>query len=183
MGRIATQIPENLFDHVAQNAGVILSSFDPENWTVSRANIIGATTGGINFTDTPTYTDYGDDIDNCPKNVKELKRLDNHEVKASGTYVSITPEQVKALAAAADVSAKTVTPRNDLKTDDFEDIWFVCDYGTDNAIAIEMKNVLSTGGFAFQTTDKGKSTFAFEYTAHYSMDDPDEVPYKVYFKA
>ena len=57
------------------------------------------------------------------------------------------------------------------------------DYGKGGFIAINIKNALSTGGFNLQTTDKAKGTFTFEYTAHYSLENPDEVPYKVYVKA
>ena len=35
---------------------------------------------------------YGDDIDNCPKNTKELKKLDSWEAKMSGTFVTVTAE-------------------------------------------------------------------------------------------
>ena len=63
---VATQIPENVFQHIAKNAGVIANAFDTSTGTLSRANIKGATKGGITFTDKPTYTDVGEDIDNMP---------------------------------------------------------------------------------------------------------------------
>ena len=72
-----TKIPETTFQNIQLNAGVLLSSFTPSSATVSGEAIIGATTGGINFTATPTYIDFGEDIDNCPKNMKELKKLDS----------------------------------------------------------------------------------------------------------
>lgn len=62
------------------------------------------------------------------------------------------------------------------------DIWFVGDYGNGGAIAIHLQNSLSTTGFALQTGDKVKGTFAFEYTAHYTLTSPDTVPYEVHFK-
>lgn len=43
-----------------------------------------------------------------------------------------------------------------------------------------MKDVMSTGGFQLQTTDKGKGQFAFTYTAHYSIDAQDDVPCEIY---
>ena len=70
------KIPENTFKELQLNAGMILKSFDPKTATVDLSNIVGATTGGVNFTATPTFSDYGEDIDNCPKNMKELKKLD-----------------------------------------------------------------------------------------------------------
>ena len=184
-----TKIPENTFQNIQLNAGVLLSSFNPTNATVADESIIGATTGGINFTAKPTYTDFGEDIDNCPKNMKELKKLDAWEISLSGTYVTVDANAVKALVGAADVSGNKITPRNDLKLTDFTDVWWVGDYSDQNGetnggfVAIHMMNALSTGGFAIQSSDNGKGNFAFTYTAHYSMSAQDTVPFEVYVKA
>lgn len=175
-----TQIPSNTFEKLQLNAGVILSEFDPETATVDRSKIIGATSGGVNFTATPNFVDFGEDIDNCPKNTKELKKITDYEVSISGTMLTLDTAVAKALVAAADVSGNKITPRHELKTDDFNDIWWVGDYGEDGGIAIRMKDALSTGGFAIQTGDKSKGQFAFTYTAHYSIENPDDVPFEVY---
>ena len=184
-----TKIPETTFQNLQLNAGVLLSAFNPESATVANESIIGATTGGVNFTATPTFSDYGEDIDNCPKNMMELKKVDTWDIKMSGTYVTINPYQVKALIGAADVSAEKITPRNNLTDEDFADIWFVGDYSDKNGetnggfVAVHMLNALSTAGFQIQTSDKAKGQFAFEYTAHYSMSAKTTVPFEVYVKA
>ena len=184
-----TKIPETTFQNLQLNAGVLLSAFNPESATVANESIIGATTGGVNFTATPTFSDYGEDIDNCPKNMKELKKLDSWEISMSGTYVTVDANAVKSLVGAADVSGNKITPRNDLKLDDFADVWWVGDYSDKNGetnggfVAIHMINALSTGGFAIQSSDNGKGNFAFTYTAHYSMSAQDTVPFEVYVKA
>lgn len=184
-----TKIPETTFKNLQLNAGVLLSTFDPATATVANESIIGATTGGINFTATPTFSDYGEDIDNCPKNMKELKKLDSWEISLSGTYVTVDANAVKALVGAADVSGNKITPRNDLKLTDFTDVWWVGDYSDQNGetnggfVAIHMMNALSTGGFAIQSSDNGKGNFAFTYTAHYSMSAQETVPFEVYVKA
>ena len=184
-----TKIPETTFQNLQLNAGVLLSAFDPGTATVANESIIGATTGGVNFTATPTFSDYGEDVDNCPKNMKELKKLDSWEISLSGTYVTVDANAVKALVGAADVSGNKITPRNDLKLTDFTDVWWVGDYSDQNGetnggfVAIHMMNALSTGGFAIKSSDNGKGNFAFTYTAHYSMDAQDTVPFEVYVKA
>ena len=184
-----TKIPETTFKNLQLNAGVLLSDFNPESATVANESIIGATTGGVNFTATPTFSDYGEDIDNCPKNMMELKKLDSWEISMSGTYVTVDANAVKTLVGAADVSGNKITPRNDLKLTDFTDVWWVGDYSDQNGetnggfVAIHMMNALSTGGFAIQSSDNGKGNFAFTYTAHYSMDAQDTVPFEVYVKA
>lgn len=184
-----TKIPETTFQNIQLNAGVLLSAFNPASATVANESIIGATTGGVNFTATPTFSDYGEDIDNCPKNMKELKKLDSWEISMSGTYVTVDANAVKSLVGAADVSGNKITPRNDVLLSDFTDVWWVGDYSDKNGetnggfVAIHMMNALSTGGFAIKSSDNGKGNFAFTYTAHYSMDAQDTVPFEVYVKA
>ena len=184
-----TKIPETTFQNIQLNAGVLLSAFNPESATVANESIIGATTGGVNFTATPTFSDYGEDIDNCPKNMMELKKLDSWEISMSGTHVTVDANAVKSLVGAADVSGNKITPRNDVQLTDFTDIWWVGDYSDKNGetnggfVAIHMMNALSTGGFAVQSNDNGKGNFAFTYTAHYSMSAQETVPFEVYVKA
>lgn len=187
-----TQIPANTFKELQLNAGILTSDFAPTTGTVESNMMLGATSGGVSFTATPTYTDLGDDIDNCPKNMRELKKLESWEVKISGTFLTVNTTQAKSLIAAADigVSDKTkITPRNDVALTDFDDIWWIGDYSDKNGatnggyIAIHMMNALSTGGFQLQSGDKAKGQFAFEYTAHYSMEAQDTVPFEIYIKA
>ena len=184
-----TKIPETAFQNLQLNAGVLLSAFNPESATVANESIIGATTGGVNFTATPTFSDYGEDIDNCPKNMMELKKLDSWEISMSGTYVTVDVNAVKSLVGAADVSGSKITPRNGVLISDFTDVWWVGDYSDHNGetnggfVAIHMMNALSTGGFAIQSSDNGKGNFAFTYTAHYSMGAQETVPFEVYVKS
>lgn len=178
-------IPADTFSTLQTDAGVLVSSFDVSTKTVSAADVLCATTGGINFTDVPTYTDYGEDIDNCPTNMLELKRLDSHEVKLAGTALTLTSDFALKLAGAADKETAsglaTLTPRNSLDIDkDFKDLWWVGDYGDGGFVAIHLMNALNTSGFAIQTTSKGKGQFAFEFTGHYSINDQDKVPYEIY---
>lgn len=187
-----TKIPSDTFKKLQINAAILMTEFTPSSETIDKAKQIGATTGGINFTATPTYTDFGEDIDNCPKNMKELKRLESWEVKASGTFVAVDTNIAALLASAADIDGTDttkVTPRNTLGDEDFNDLWIVGDYSDLNGetnggfVAVHLMNALSTGGFQWQTTDKGKGQFAFEFTGHYSMDAQDTVPFEIYVKA
>lgn len=187
-----TKVPEELFSEMQLNAGVILNTFNPDqpgSMEEMIADIVGATTGGVNFTATPTFSDAGEGIDNCPVNMKELKKLDSWEITMSGTYVSVDANIVKSLIGAADVAGNKITPRADLKKEDFKDIWWVGDYSDKNGdlnggyIAIHMMSALNTGGFQLQSSDKGKGNMAFTYTAHYSIEDQSTVPFEVYVQA
>lgn len=184
-----TQIPATTFQTLQLNAGVLASEFTPATGTLEAGNILGATTGGITFNATPTFSDWGEDIDNCPKNMKELKKLEEWEVKMTGTFATVTADLAKMLVGAADVSSTKITPRNDLANTDFSDLWWIGDYSDKNGdtnggfIAIHVLNSLSTGGFQIRSTDKGKGNFAFEFTGHYSQSAPSTVPFEVYVKA
>ena len=187
-----TQIPSDTFSHLQLNAGLMLRDFDPKTATLKGTDIMGATSGGVEFKAKPSYTDFGEDIDNCPANMKELKRLDSIEVTMSGTLVTATAEVVRQLVGAADVDSGDsthVVPRNDLTEADFMDVWWVGDYSDKNGatnggfVAIHVMNALNTGGFQLQSGDKSKGQFPFEFTGHYSIDAQDVVPYEVYIKA
>lgn len=187
-----TKIPTDTFKSLVINAGVILKEFDPANPTSDYdANIVGATSGGVNITAVPSFTDFGEDIDNCPKNMRELKKIDAWEAKMSGSFITLDADMTALLLAAADstVSSNKVTPRTDLADADFNDLWFVGDYSDKNGatkggfVAIKVLNALSTGGFSLQSTDKGKAKIAFEFTGHVSINAQDVVPFEVYIKA
>lgn len=185
-----TQIPVDTFSKLQMNAGILLDAFTPATGVIG--NIIGATTGGNSFEATPSYTDMGDDIDNCPKNMMELKKLDSWEAKMSGTFSTVSAKLAKTLVGAADVDnsdATHIIPRNDILKTDFSDIWWVGDYSDENGeqnggfCAIHLMNALNTGGFKIKSSDKAKGQFAFEFTGHYSMDAQDTVPFEIYIKA
>ena len=168
-----TQIPTTAMEEMQLNAGILLSSFTPSSAEVS--GIIGATPGAIQFSAPPTHSDCGEGIDTCPQNVMELKRQDSVEVKISGTFVTVSAATAQKLMAAADIGTSDrtkITPRNDLKTEDFADLWWVGDYSDKNGatnggfVAIHVMNALNTGGFQLQSGDKSKGQFVFECTGH-----------------
>ena len=187
-----TRIPETTFQKLQLNAGILVSEFTPATGTVDETDIIGATTGGVSFSAVATYSDKGEDIDNCPVNVKELKQLDSWEVTMSGTFVTVDTNAAKLMIGAADIDKSDTTlvkPRNDVLGTDFQDIWWVGDYSDKNGdtnggyVAIHMLNGLSTGGFQLQSSNREKGNFEFEFTGHYSIDAQDTVPFEVYIKA
>ena len=191
-----TQIPADTFKKLQLNAGILSTDFDPATGELTASNIIGATSGGVTFEAKPSFSDFGEDIDNCPKNTKELKMLDSWEAKISGAYVTMDTKAAASVigtAAVASDDQTKVVPRNSVSAADFKDIWWVGDYSDVNEdgssagkagfIAIKLINALSTGGFKIKSGDKAKGTFDFEYTGHYSIENIDVVPFELYIKA
>lgn len=182
MGRF-TVIPENTFNGLQLDAGVLLKRFNPANPVApADEDIICATTGGINPSCVPTYSDLGEDVDNVPVNMKELKHLDSWECKISTTSLGTTPELIKMALGCADIDAETsaIVPRADLAQTDFSDIWWVGDRADGGLVAIQLKNALSTGGFSLQTTKNGKGQIAIEITGHVSINAQSVVPMVFY---
>lgn len=190
MGMTYTKVKATAPQEMQLNAGIICSDFAPATGVALAEDILGATTSGIQFSAVPSYLDFGDDIDNCPKNTMELKEIDDIEVKMTATFLSVTASLAKMMAGAADVAdvesetytAKKITPRKTLKNADFDDIWIIGDYGKGGKgyVAIHIMNGLNTGGFSMQTADKGKGQFAVDLTGHYSINAQDTVPYEIY---
>ena len=141
-----TKIPENTFNELQMDAGILLKRFDPASPTIQDADIVCATTGGVNPSCVPTYSDFFEDVDNAPTNMKEGKHLDGWEVKLSTTGLGTSPELIRdALGAADIVDGTKVVPRMTLKDEDFKDLWWVGDKANGGFVACRVitKKILS----------------------------------------
>ena len=178
-----TIIPQNTFDALQTDAGILLKTFDPSNPSVADTDIICATTGGVNPSCVPTYSDFGEDVDNVPVNMKEFKHLDGWECKFATTALGTSPELIKLALGCADidnVDTTKINPRATIDPDDFKSIWWVGDKANGGFVAIQLKNALSTGGFSLQTSKNGKGTVSLELTGHVSINAQSEVPMVFY---
>lgn len=93
------QLPLDMEKAITTNAGIILSDFSPESPgedSAIREKILYATTGGVSVSCVATYKDWGEDIDNCPKNVKycctawRKKRQNIGKTRAFGLLAVLT---------------------------------------------------------------------------------------------
>ena len=191
-----TKLPPDTFQKLVLNAGILVDAFTPATGVIG--NLMGATTGGISFNSNPTYTDFGDDVDNCPNNTMELKRIDQFDPAMSGTFLTLTAAVVKDLIGAADIAVSDAThviPRDHLIEDDFKEVWWIGDYsdinndgGTGSTqsagfLAIHLMNSLNTGGFQITSSKNAKGQMSFDFHGHYSLKNIEEVPFEVYCKA
>ena len=189
-----TQVPTDTFENLVLNAGILVDEFTPATGVIG--NILGATTGGIEFSTNPTYTDFGEDIDNVPANTKQLKRLQSFDPTMSGTFLTVDTAAVKSLIGAADIGTSDTTkviPRDQLVAADFEDVWWVGDYSDKNVdaesthtagyIAIHLMNALNTAGFKITSSKDNKAQMAFEYHGHYDISNISTPPFEIYVKA
>lgn len=186
MGRF-TVIATDAFDALQVDAGVILTDFDPADpyVTPTNATILATTTGGVNPTCVPTYSDYGEDVDNVPNNMMEFKHLDGWEAKMAFTSIKFNATNTKWALGAADSELLSngvtkVKPRKNVALSDFKDLWWVGDKANGGAYAIKLLNALSTGGLSIQSTKNGKGTNTIEVTGHVSIDAQDVMPMEIY---
>ena len=189
-----TQVPTDTFENLVLNAGILVDEFTPGTGVIG--NILGATTGGIEFSTNPTYTDFGEDIDNMPEGTKQLKRLKSFDPAMSGTFLTVDTTALKSLIGAADIGTSDTTkvvPRNQLLDADFADVWWVGDYSDKNVdaesthtagyIAIHLMNALNTAGFKITSSKDNKAQMAFEYHGHYDISNISTPPFEIYVKA
>ena len=186
MGRF-TIIANDAFDALQVDAGVILTEFDPSSPYATPASdkILATTSGGVNPTCVPSYSDFGEDVDNVPNNTKEFKHLDGWEAKMAFTSIKFDAANTKRAlgAAASELLSNGVTkikPRRDLAQSDFKDLWWVGDKANGGAYAIKLINALSTGGLSIQSSKNGKGTSTIEITGHVSINALDVMPMEIY---
>lgn len=181
-----TVVPTNAFDALQVDAGVLLKRFDidaavesVDNPGFTDADLICATTGGVNPSCVANYSDYGEDVDNVPNNMMEFKNLDSWDCKLTTTGLGTSAELIRLSLGAADIDLTDkgkIVPRRDLKQTDFSDLWWVGDKANGGFVAIQLLNALSTGGFSLQTTKNGKGQVGLEFTGHVSINAQDVVP-------
>lgn len=176
------KIPESTFEDLQLDAGLLLNKFDPATPNVQDEDIITATTGGVTASCTPSFSDMGEDVDNCPNNLLEMKKLEGWDAKLSTTALSTKAEVIRMSLGAADVNATTgkITPRVDLQTTDFGDVWWVGRKAGGGFVAVRLINALSTGGFSLKTTKNGKGQLTVELTGHVSINHQDVMPMEFY---
>lgn len=179
-----TKISQNAFEEMQLDAGMLLTSFDPATPAApADADIICATTGGIEIACTPEYSDLAEDVDNAPNGLIEYKHLDSWTCTLGFTALGTSPAAIKLALGAADIDVtdlSKVTPRRDLNTSDARDIWWVGDRADGGFVAVKVKKALSTGGLSLKTEKNGKGQISCELTGHVSVANQDAMPMEFY---
>ena len=182
-----TRIASDAMDALQLDAGVLLTSFDPLNpyVTPTDAQILATTTGGINPTCEPTYSDFGEDVDNVPNNMMEFKHLDGWNCAFAFSSIKFNAANTVWALGAADKTTlsngvEKIVPRRNVNLDDFKDLWWVGDKANGGAYAVCLKNAISTGGLNIQSNKNGKGTNAITVTGHVSINAQDEMPMEFY---
>lgn len=183
-----TQIPQDTFDALQLDAGILLYNFNIAEATAGKsagftdADFICATTGGITAECSAEYSDLAEDVDNAPVNMKEFLHLDGWTCTLGFTSLSNDIDGIKLALGAADVdkNAHKVTPRRDVKQSDFTDVWWVGDKANGGFVAIHLINALSSEGFSLKTEKAGKGQTDVTLTGYVSLAEQNKVPMEFY---
>lgn len=184
-------VPDDAFQTMLMDAGVLLSEFDFANPydTPDDDVIIAVTSGGLNPTCVPQYSDLGEDVDNVPNNTKEFLHLDGWECGLSYTSLRFNEgNTIWALGAADSTTAPTgaptgtkkIVPRSAVASTDFKDIYAAVPMVDGGIFVVCLKNAISTGGLSIQSNKNGKATSSVNLTGYISIEDVDEVPMEYY---
>lgn len=171
-----TQIPQDTFNDLQLDAGILLYDFDIEAASAGTGqsgfdeeDFICATTGGITAECKPEYSDLAEDVDNAPVNLKEFLHLDGWTCTIEFTSLSNDPKGIRLALGAADIDEEKnkVTPRRDVKQKDFADVWWVGDKANGGFVAVHLLNALSSEGFHYQQKKQEKALLMLRLQAMY----------------
>ena len=167
------------------NAGVLLTSFDPESGEISEESIVGATRGGGSFSAVPTV--HQASADGVPTNYVGLDRIDEWVVKLSSTLIEVTAANVKRALGCTVKETKGATYTkytcgNEISDSDYSDIWWVGAMSNGKKIAIHIMKGMNKSGFTLTLTDKGEGTFPIAIIGNYAYADLEggQAPFEIY---
>ncbi len=179
-----TRIPADTFQQIQTDAGILLYDFDPARPDeVKDEDIICPTTGGVTVRCAPTYSDMGEDVDNCPANLLELKKIDGWDCGLAFTSLGTSPKSIRLALGAADIDSSDPThiiPRKSLKVTDAADVWWVGDRADGGFVAAVVRKALSTSGFSLKTSKNGKGNTSVDLTGHVTIETQEQVPMEFY---
>lgn len=182
--------PADTFKHIQINAAMLLTAFDTENWTFDRADIIGATTGAVQFNDNTTIKDFGEDINGIKNRTYQLQRVQDRDPSLSATFVAVNMALATKLVAGGVVDGDDATHilPGDLASSSFTDLYMVGDYSDVNTgtgaggICVIIHNALNTAGFQWSSNKDEKGQFSGEFHGFNDLENDDNPSYEIYIK-
>jgi hypothetical protein len=190
-----TLLPDQVFNNIAFDAGILASEFTPSTGTVSRSNILFATSGGSQFNPNISLLDLFEDVDNAKPGVKQGMVIQSREPHLTTNALTVNSGNAamyvpNSIVTTEDGVTKIVPKDGIIKASSYFDIWCITNYATmlseDGSLsgffAIHMKNCLNVSDAQPTTTKDGKVQFALDLRAFYDATDPSVVPYEIYFK-
>lgn len=173
------------------NAGAYFKNFnvdtDDFDSAVAAGKLIGATKGGGEFSAVPEIRQI--EVDGVAGRAKGLETIDSWDIYLKANVLEVKEATIQSGLAASSVDTSTntvydiITASNNLEVSDYIDniTWVGTLSGSNNPVIIQIFNALNTEGLKFSTTDKAEATISLTFYAHYTQDDLDTPPFKIYY--
>ena len=173
------------------NAGAYFKNFvvgtDEFDSAVAAGKLIGATKGGGEFSAVPAIRQI--EVDGVAGRAKGLETIDSWDIYLKANVLEVKEATIQSGLAASSVDTSTntdydiITASNNLEVSDYIDniTWVGTLSGSDKPVIIQIFNALNTEGLKFSTTDKAEATISLTFYAHYTQDDLDTPPFKIYY--
>lgn len=173
------------------NAGAYFKNYDVNtddfDSAVTAGKLIGATKGGGEFSAVPEIRQI--EVDGVAGRAKGLETIDSWDIYLKANVLEVKEATIQSGLAASSVDASTntnydiITASNNLEVSDYIDniTWVGTLSGSDKPVIIQIFNALNTEGLKFSTTDKAEATISLTFYAHYTQDDLDTPPFKIYY--
>lgn len=176
-------ISQDSFKEFQYDSGVLVRNFDISTFEApDEEDIVCSTSGNVSPSCVPTIVDLGDGVNNIHIAAKELQHITRWDCSLGFTALEMSPEVFKLALGAADIDEETgkVTPRFEIKDEDFENLALIMQkLGGGMAVCV-IKNAFSTGGLSFQTQKEGLGNTSVTMKGFGSLTKPSEVPMEFY---
>ena len=173
------------------NAGAYFKNYnvgtDDFDSAVAAGKLIGATKGGGEFSAVPEIRQI--EVDGVAGRAKGLETIDSWDIYLKANVLEVKEATIQSGLAASSVDTSTntdydiITASNNLEVSNYIDniTWVGTLSGSDKPVIIQIFNALNTEGLKFSTTDKAEATISLTFYAHYTQDDLDTPPFKIYY--
>ena len=173
------------------NAGAYFKNYDVNtddfDSAVTAGKLIGATKGGGEFSAVPEIRQI--EVDGVAGRAKGLETIDSWDIYLKANVLEVKEATIQSGLAASCVDTSTntdydiITASNNLEVSDYIDniTWVGTLSGSDKPVIIQIFNALNTEGLKFSTTDKAEATISLTFYAHYTQDDLNTPPFKIYY--
>lgn len=173
------------------NAGAYFKNFDVStddfDSAVAAGKLIGATKGGGEFSAVPEIRQI--EVDGVAGRAKGLETIDSWDIYLKANVLEVKEATIQSGLAASSVDSTTnteydiIAASNNLEVSDYIDniTWVGTLSGSNKPVIIQIFNALNTEGLKFSTTDKAEATISLTFYAHYTQDDLDTPPFKIYY--
>ena len=191
MGKAKSGFTNKTKDHLLTGAGAYFKNFivgtDTYESAKAAGKLIGATQGGGEFKATPEIRQI--EVDGVAGKAQGLEVIDSWEVSLVMNLLETTEESLRLSLGIAEIDSDSngtyhIVKGNNEITDEhyIDNITYVGTItGSKEPVIIQVYNALSSDGLDLKTEDKKEAVLAVTVYGHYTEDDLDTPPFKIYY--